>query len=82
MSKGTGINCPCCNKEILVGDVIDKGFISRANSHDALLDACEKALDFICRSSKTDWDNEITPVLEAAIDLVLEDAMTQAEKEG
>lgn len=32
-----------------------------------LLDACEVALEFIGRSNKTDWDNEITPVLEQAI---------------
>ena len=44
------------------------------NSHDALLDACKKSLEFIGRSNKTDWNNEITPVLEAAI--------AQAEKEG
>ena len=44
MSEGTGINCPCCNKEILVGDIINKGFISLANSHDALLDALKQAV--------------------------------------
>ena len=37
------------------------------NSHDDLLVACKAALEFIGRSNKTDWDNEITPVLEAAI---------------
>ena len=34
---------------------------------DELLKACKKALEFVGRSSKTDWDNEITPVLEQAI---------------
>jgi len=37
------------------------------NSHDALLAACEAALEFIGRSNKTDWENEITPILEQAI---------------
>ncbi len=32
-----------------------------------LLEVCEAALEFIGRSNKTDWNNEITPVLEAAI---------------
>ena len=32
-----------------------------------LLAACEAALEFIGRSNKTDWDNEITPVLRATI---------------
>lgn len=39
------------------------------NSHDALLAACKDALEFIGHSNKTDWDNEITPVLGAAIAL-------------
>ena len=34
---------------------------------DDLLAACEDALEFIGRSNKTDWENEITPKLEAAI---------------
>ncbi len=34
---------------------------------DALLAACEAALEFIGQSNKTDWENEITPVLEQAI---------------
>lgn len=32
-----------------------------------LLAACKAALEFIGRSNKTDWDNEITPILEIAI---------------
>ena len=34
---------------------------------DDLLKVCKATLEFIGRSSKTDWDNEITPVLEQAI---------------
>jgi hypothetical protein len=40
---------------------------------DALLEACKDALEFIGRSNKTDWDSEITPVLEAAIALTEKD---------
>ena len=40
---------------------------------DELLEACKKALEFVGRSSKTDWDNEITPVLEQAIANTTED---------
>ncbi|HDY88363.1 MAG TPA: hypothetical protein ENH82_09670 [bacterium] len=33
------------------------------NMHDGLVEALEAALEFIGRSNKTDFDNEITPIL-------------------
>lgn len=32
-----------------------------------LLEACERAHKYLCSSSKSDWDNIITPILENAI---------------
>lgn len=39
----------------------------RWNCHDDLLEACKQAMEYLSSSSKLDWDNILTPVLEAAI---------------
>lgn len=41
---------------------------AKADSQPALLEACERALAYLGTSSKLDWDNVITPILEAAIE--------------
>jgi len=40
----TGLNCPVCHKRLVVDDILDMGFIKRANNHDALLAACKEGL--------------------------------------
>ena len=48
--------------------------VRRWNSHKGLLEACKAALEYLNSSSKFDWDNILTPQLEAAI--------AEMEKEG
>ncbi len=43
----TGIDCPVCNKEIVVDDILNMSFIRQANSQPALLAACEEARSWI-----------------------------------
>ena len=47
-----------------------------------LVKALEKALEFIGRSSKTDWNNEITPVLEKALTLYKASGLAPDGHEG
>ena len=56
-----------CLNDLYLPKKMAKELVHRWNSHDALLTACRHALEFIGRNSKTDWNNEITPVLEQAI---------------
>lgn len=40
-SKHTGIDCPVCNREFFVGDIINTANINKINSHDGLVEACK-----------------------------------------
>ena len=42
-----------------------------------LLEACKAAREFISRSNKLDWDNEITPILDKAIAKAESEEITQ-----
>ncbi len=71
----TGINCPACNKEIVIDDVLDLGFIHRAKSQPALLEACKEALYAINNRYKTRYKESgtlyyinLTKSLKAAIE--------------
>lgn len=66
--RGVIAQCPTTNIGGVIECVANAQFIVRAcNAHDDLLAACKEALELVYSSNKIDWDNILTPKLEAAI---------------
>ena len=43
-TKGTGLDCPLCKKDIEIGNCLDVESMNKLNSHKDLLEACKEAL--------------------------------------
>ena len=43
-TKGTGLDCPLCKKEIEISNCLDVEAMNKLNSHKDLLEACKEAV--------------------------------------
>jgi len=83
---GTNINCPVCHKEFEIDDILDMGFIKRANSQPALLEACKDGVKFLdsllAGNRMTEIQLRMLSENRMAFRKILEAAIAQAKKEG
>ena len=72
-TKGTGLDCPLCKKEIEIGNCLDVESMNKLNSHKDLLEACKEALKYI------NGDNEIKTIMYPQSIELIQQAINKAE---
>ena len=72
-TKGTGLDCPLCKKEIEISNCLDVEAMNKLNSHKDLLEACKEALKYIT------GDNEIKTIMYPQSIELIQQAINKAE---